>query len=106
MPEMPDFTEGIEFRVPPIPRLVPNLQQLQALAEGPTHALMGRTERRAPTVSDEMGSQEQIRLQHRRNLVSLSAGAFVGIAAGALLFFSVLGLGRCGGQVRRRRSAR
>lgn len=106
MPEMPDFTEGIEFRVPPIPRLVPNLQQLQALAEGPTHALMGRTERRAPTVSDEMGSQEQIRLQHRRNLVSLSAGACVGIAAGALLFFSVFGLGRCGGQVRRRRSAR
>lgn len=106
MPEMPDFTEGIQFRVPPIPRLVPNLQQLQALAEAPTHALMGRTERRAPTVSDEMGSQEQIGLQHRRDLVSLSAGAFVGIAAGALVFFSVFRLGRCGGQDRRRRSVR
>ena len=74
-PEMPEFPYDFNFRIPPIPRMLPNLEQLE-LSMAPQEGLHSSRRSSAPTKTPRSALW-----------VSAASGALVGI--GAALTFTV-----------------
>lgn len=84
LPDFPDFGEGFDFTLPPIPRLLPSQQHLQSLLPAEEHFLGQQL--RQPTASTSIGMSVSF---------GLIAGAVVGSLLAIAFRFSTKGGVRC-----------
>lgn len=86
LPDAPSFPNDLNFRLPPIPQLLPAWQQLQSLRQ---------VVRQTPQLQPSQQPSQHAEQPHSQWVGLFLGGAGIGVGAGVLLFLATIGSRRC-----------